>query len=264
MDSKAAHLSSHLHSNKHSTYFSVYDDLLSAYVGGQVTLVEVGVWHGGSLFMWREILGPQARIIGIDINPNAKTLEQEGFEIFIGDQADQGFWDDFFKEVGPVDVVVDDGGHRFEQQIVTTLACLPHINDGGVLIVEDTHSNYLPEFGGPSDHSFMAFAKDMIDGINFRFSEIVAHREAEQVVHSMSFHESIVAFQVDRQRCALKSEIAPNGGEPQPDSYFDSTDGAHTGAAHVLARAFPALSRMVFSIRRRLLHRRLRRYFRFK
>ncbi|NBP54584.1 MAG: class I SAM-dependent methyltransferase, partial [Actinobacteria bacterium] len=31
--------------------------------------------------MWREFLGPNARIIGIDLNPLAKRWESEGFEI---------------------------------------------------------------------------------------------------------------------------------------------------------------------------------------
>lgn len=49
---------------KHSTYFDVYDNLLSKYVGLPITFVEVGVLNGGSLFMWRDFFGENARIIG--------------------------------------------------------------------------------------------------------------------------------------------------------------------------------------------------------
>ena len=59
---------------KQTSYFSVYDTLLSQYIGKEITFVEVGILDGGSLFMWQEFFGPQARIIGIDLNPNAKKM----------------------------------------------------------------------------------------------------------------------------------------------------------------------------------------------
>ena len=36
--------------------------------------------------MWRDYFGKDARIIGIDLNPEAKKWEKHGFEIFIGNQ----------------------------------------------------------------------------------------------------------------------------------------------------------------------------------
>ena len=47
-------------------------------VGKKITFVEVGVLQGGSLFMWREYFGKEARIIGIDLHPKAKVLEKYG------------------------------------------------------------------------------------------------------------------------------------------------------------------------------------------
>jgi len=57
---------------KQDSYFSSFEPLLGAFVDRPVTLVEVGVLHGGSLFMWRAFLGSKARIIGIDLNPAAE------------------------------------------------------------------------------------------------------------------------------------------------------------------------------------------------
>ena len=46
--------------------------------------MEIGVLGGGSLFMWRDYFGPKARIIGVDLNPNAKTMKtQDSKSIFI-------------------------------------------------------------------------------------------------------------------------------------------------------------------------------------
>ena len=61
--------------------------MFNGYVGKKITFVEIGVLQGGSLFMWREYFGKNARIIGIDLHPNAKELEKHGFEIYIGNQS---------------------------------------------------------------------------------------------------------------------------------------------------------------------------------
>ena len=66
---------------KYSSFFASYEHLFSKYVGGENNFVEIGVLNGGSLFMWRDYFGPQARIIGVDLNPEAKKWEKDGFEI---------------------------------------------------------------------------------------------------------------------------------------------------------------------------------------
>ena len=71
---------------KYDTYFPVYEALLQKYIGCEFTIVEVGVFNGGSLFMWRKFFGPKARIIGVDLNPDALEWEKQGFEIIIGDR----------------------------------------------------------------------------------------------------------------------------------------------------------------------------------
>ena len=67
----------------------------------------------------KEYFGKKARIIGIDLNPKAKELEKYGFEIYIGNQSDINFWEDFFTKIGKIDILLDDGGHGNAQQVVT-------------------------------------------------------------------------------------------------------------------------------------------------
>ena len=54
----------------------------------KITFVEIGILNGGSLKIWREYFGPDARVIGIDLNPECKQFEGNGVEIVIGNQSD--------------------------------------------------------------------------------------------------------------------------------------------------------------------------------
>jgi hypothetical protein len=108
LDIYRCYKSSKYESIKHSSYFQVYEELLSRYKNKKITFVEIGVLNGGSLFMWRNYFGSEARIIGVEFNPAAKKWEDDGFEIHIGSQSDTEFWDNFFASVGDVDVILDD------------------------------------------------------------------------------------------------------------------------------------------------------------
>lgn len=209
---------------KHTSYFQVYDRLFAPYRNRPITFVEVGVFNGGSLFMWRDFFGAEARIVGIDLNPGAKRWESDGFEIFVGSQADPSFWRDFFAKIGPVDVLLDDGGHFFDQQIVTVNEALPFIKDDGLLVVEDTHSSYMNSYFGPSHFSFVEFAKDIVDRIHTRFSAIKGQPDSfSKSVFAVEFYESIVALRIDRAKCFQPSAVV-NRKATSPALDFAETD----------------------------------------
>jgi Methyltransferase domain len=121
-------------------YFPIYERHLARFRNRPVDLVEVGIYSGGSLSMWRSYLGAQARIYGIDVEPACKTYETPDMRVFIGDQADPAFWNAFLAEVPEFDIVIDDGGHETRQQIPTLEAVLPHLRPGGVYLCEDIHT----------------------------------------------------------------------------------------------------------------------------
>lgn len=197
---------------KYDSYFFVYEALLEKYVDREITLVEVGVFNGGSLFMWREFFGPKARIIGIDLNPDALEWTKNGFEIYIGDQSSDKFWVDLYQKIGKVDVLIDDGGHTNRQQIITSHYAIQNINDGGLLIVEDVHTNYFREFGNPSRYSFVNFAHRIVDGVNSRaYSLRRTYAQYSSRVYSVSFFESMVAFQIDSRLCKQSVPTSNNG-----------------------------------------------------
>jgi hypothetical protein len=120
-------------------YFPIYERFFSRFVGQPVRVMEIGVYSGGSLRMWRDYFGPRSTIIGVDIEPACRAYESDGIQIVIGDQGDPRFWSEILGKLAPLDIVIDDGGHQHEQQIATLEAVLPHLRPGGVYLCEDIH-----------------------------------------------------------------------------------------------------------------------------
>jgi hypothetical protein len=207
-------------SNKHSSYFQTYGELFERYRGKSITFVEIGVFSGGSLFMWRDYFGPQARIIGVEFNPDAVRWREHGFEIHIGSQSDPDFWSKFFNAVGPVDLVLDDGGHTYEQQISTVHLCMPYVKNGGMIVVEDTHTSYFKDFGYPSRYTFIEWVKVLFDNINSRFHAVNSSQLSySQSIHSIEAFESIVAFKINRAACVPGHPVSNGGKSVNPQDY---------------------------------------------
>ena len=211
---------------KHKNYFHIYDDLFKKYQNKPITFVEIGIFSGGSLFMWKNFFGKKARIIGIELNPDAKRFEKYGFEIFIGDQSNEKFWDNFFKKVGKVDVVLDDGGHTNYQQTITSNKCIPMIKDDGMMVVEDVHTSYIKHnWYNPSKYSFINYSKKIIDDINTRFTGLPNFKfSLKKYIYKIDFFESIVSFHINRKLCKQNSFISNSKKTTSPKEFRNTLD----------------------------------------
>jgi hypothetical protein len=201
-------------SGKHEKYFDVYDKIFERFRNKKITFVEVGVLNGGSLEIWKKYFHEDSRIIGIDLNPECKKFEEKGVEIFIGDQSSEIFWNDFFKRVGKIDILLDDGGHTNLQQIVTIMKSIKNINDDGIIVTEDTHTSYMPKFGNPSKYSFINFAKKLIDDINYKFPNLGKFKNSlNDYIYSITFFESFVVFHINTHKTNVNKIISNNSNE---------------------------------------------------
>ena len=199
---------------KWEKYFEIYENIFSKFRNKKIVFVEIGIFQGGSLDIWRKYFGKRARIIGIDLNPECKKFKKKGIEIFIGDQSNPNFWKKFFKRVGKVDIILDDGGHTNKQQILTVLNTIKQIKNGGRLVIEDTHTSYDKKFGNPNRYSFINFAKQIIDDVNFTFpfKKIKKFKHSiNDYVYGVSFYESIVEFKVNKTKC-YQNKLKTNSG----------------------------------------------------
>ena len=124
----------HRQIHKPPNYFPIYERHLERFRNRPVTMLEIGVSHGGSLQMWKSYLGPEAQIWGVDIDERCKALEEDQIAIRIGDQSDRSFLRELVSEMPEIDIVLDDGGHKMEQQIRSFEEIYPHLAETGVYL----------------------------------------------------------------------------------------------------------------------------------
>lgn len=181
-------------------YFDIYDRHFSRYRGTDVHVMEIGVFHGGSLQMWKDYFGPRAKIYGVDINPYCKQLEEDRVEIFIGNQEDRDFLQSVADAVPRIDILIDDGGHKMRQQITTFEALFPHIDKHGVYLCEDLHTSYWREFDGGAGRkgTFIEYSKHFIDSINAwhsRQPRKLKVSEFTRSAYSLHYYDSVLVIE---------------------------------------------------------------------
>lgn len=184
--------------HKWAHYFPVYEKHFSRWKNQSLVFWEVGVYGGGSLQMWQRYFGPNAIIIGLDINNRCKEHESPGIHVRIGDQADTKFLASVIEEFGPPDVLLDDASHHMDPTWKLFEFVYPQMPKNSVYMVEDMHTSYWPRWGGGVDveTSFINRSKKLIDELNADHSKgVIEPTEFTRTTASISFYDSIVAFE---------------------------------------------------------------------
>ena len=197
-------------------YFDIYHRHFSPFVGREVHILEVGIYSGGSLDMWKAYFGPRCHIYGVDIEPACKAYEGDHVRVFIGDQADRSFWNEFKTQAPRIDIVVDDGGHLPEQQIVTLEEMLPHLSPGGVYLCEDVQAEF---------NDFAAYVRGLSDSLNAQCLTQPLTPATQQIdspvnafqraIHSVHLYPYVTVIEKNAQ--PVEQLVAPkHGTEWQP------------------------------------------------
>jgi hypothetical protein len=176
----------------------------------------VGIYSGGSLDMWKAYFGDRCKVYGVDIEEKCKLYEDERTKVFIGDQSSRAFWADFRRQVPGIDILIDDGGHLPEQQIVTLEETLPYLRNGGVYLCEDITG---------VRNQFSAYLHGLAAALNnFDLRDAEASRVApsniQQSISSMHLYPFVAVIE---RTCHPVNELAApkHGSEWQPFSPFN-------------------------------------------
>ncbi len=179
-----------------------------------IRILEIGVWKGGSLQLWRKYFGQSAMIVGIDIDEACLELPEVGAVVRIGSQVDEEFLMTVVDEMGGVDIVIDDGSHQCAHVIKTFQTLFPLLAENGFYFVEDLHTSYWPQWQGGLRRpgSSIEFFKDLVDVVNsdsFRSNPLRGEEfDATRDVLSLEFGDSLVLV---RKGSRQKAQILYGG-----------------------------------------------------
>jgi hypothetical protein len=195
---------------KWTHYFDAYHRHFNKFIGSDVHVLEIGIYSGGSLEMWRDYFGPKSHIYGVDIQAECKCYENEHTKIFIGDQGDREFWRSLKKNVPTLDILIDDGGHKTEQQIITLEEMLPHLRAGGVYLCEDIHGK---------NNGFPAYLSGIVKNLNAHKRSELNHgytpTNFQKWINSAHFYPYITVL--EKNSIPMEQFIDPkHGSEWQP------------------------------------------------
>jgi hypothetical protein len=126
--------------------------------------VELGMWDGGSLAFWMEVLQP-TKLVGVDLLERAdsayfrryitsRRLHQRLKTYWKTDQRDAAR----LKQIvaaefnGPLDLVMDDASHGYQATKASFETLFPLLRPGGLYLIEDWAWGHWPEFNGPTSY----------------------------------------------------------------------------------------------------------------
>jgi len=99
--------------------------------------------------------------------------------------------------------VIDDGGHRPEQQINTFEVLYPHISPDGIYICEDLHTSYWAEWGGGlrRAETFVEYSKNLIDQLHGWHSQEPGLKVTEftRSTFGLSYYDSMLVVEKRRR-----------------------------------------------------------------
>lgn len=116
------------------------------------TFLEIGCEHGRSAEMWNQFYGNdelELSLLDLFINPEFKSQRwawNKGFRTYKGDQSDTNF---LYTIQEHFQVIVDDGGHRSDHQIISFKHLFANnVVRGGLYVVEDLQCCLEPFYWG--------------------------------------------------------------------------------------------------------------------
>jgi hypothetical protein len=131
----------------HHGYTVLYDHWLGHLRSSRVRMLELGILSGASIRMWHAYFNCASKIYAADCT----FPEERGFPALdLGPaveliRADQSNEQDLEAMPRDLDFIIDDGGHRMDQQQLSLCVLFEHLRPGGIYILEDLHTS-LPSY----------------------------------------------------------------------------------------------------------------------
>ena len=229
----------------HAAYQRFYPTFFEKYRNQKIKMLEIGIDTGAGSLLWKEYF-PLADLWGMDIN--SATSESQGgksINMVIGSQQNRTFLEnDLIQQTGgEFDIIIDDGGHHFEQQSLSyEILFSKALKPGGYYIIEDIETSFWQKgvslYGqnisrGGCAEQYTMFRKLQLlsEVVNKKFidNNLRVFGDVDHWVKMISFGSNIVLMQKkDHLDCASEnlytwpSNLSPdcNAREQNSDSVY--------------------------------------------
>lgn len=186
-------------------YEESYPIYLEKFKDKKTSILEIGLKPSGgmaSLGLWLDLF-PNMFIYGFD-----KVTPDEQSERYSILQCDQSKISDLKrckeKINHTVSIIIDDGSHIPEHQLLTFNEYFTILEVGGVYIIEDIETSYWTKnecygyqtrYGKGHEKSIIEIFKEAIDGVNYEFSQSSDGRVKHQKeIESICFHKNCIVI----------------------------------------------------------------------
>jgi hypothetical protein len=143
-------------------YLEIYEKYFSKYRNSLTTLLEIGLWEGESIRMWRDYFHT-GKLYGADIL-DLTHIDLPDTKIYMCDQSDRNQLTGLVqKTCSKFDIIIDDGGHMMHQQQITLGHMFKHLNSGGIFVIEDLHTCGNPAYNRGNDTETISILREWID-----------------------------------------------------------------------------------------------------
>jgi len=177
-------------------YLDIYDRHFAHLRNKPVRLLEIGVSKGGSLELWRKYFGRSATIFGIDIDPACASRVSPPNQVRIGSQDDPAFLAGVISEMGPPDIIIDDGSHVGRHQCAAFHTLFPALNDHGLYVIEDVHTAYWPRYQG---RYLRRLLRGMIDDLHGWYHDRRSSTPAKEQISAIHVYDSVLVIEKRRK-----------------------------------------------------------------
>jgi hypothetical protein len=186
--------------HKQTHYLEIYERYFSPFRGGAVRMLEIGVFKGGSLDLWRKYFGPEATVFGVDVDPECAAFAEPPNQVRIGSQDDSAFLRSVVAEMGRPHIVLDDGSHLGRHQRRSFEVLFPLLEEGGLYVIEDLCTSYWRrhEGGYRRRGTGIELVKELIDDLHARYHDKGAATPAQDFLKAVHVHDSIVVLEKGR------------------------------------------------------------------
>lgn len=116
------------------SYIEVYEQLFDKRKDIVRNVLEIGVFYGGSLLLWKEYF-EKAVILGLDVNKMYRIPLDDRVKVLIKN----AYSHSTVQSLGKFDVIIDDGDHSLDSMKFVASEYWKLLQEGGVLVIEDIH-----------------------------------------------------------------------------------------------------------------------------